>query len=133
MLWRSFRAELAEREVEKEKSRLWTKHNDLEAVRSLIFCDPENGWNEIITDGLLECSGELARQWAYLLRKEIFWGESICDDIVIQRRLNIDYVHRQSSWGPTERNIVGILFVAQLRFVSSKAICGECTYELTTG
>ncbi len=41
-------AELAARPGEEEKRRLWYRHNALEATRPLIFCDPENGWNEII-------------------------------------------------------------------------------------
>lgn len=69
-------AELAAREVEQEKRRLWSAHNDLASVgRPLIFCDPENGWTEIITDDQMECAGELARQWEYQLRKEITWGD----------------------------------------------------------
>ena len=40
--------ELSARPVEAGKLILWTRHNDLESVRPLIFCDPENGWNEII-------------------------------------------------------------------------------------
>ena len=31
---------------------LWTRHNMLEPVRPVIFCDPENGWKEIITEEL---------------------------------------------------------------------------------
>ena len=40
-------AELAARPIENEKRDLWYRHNALEATRPLIFCDPENGWNEI--------------------------------------------------------------------------------------
>lgn len=92
-------AELAAREIETEKIRLWTAHNDLESVRPLVFCDPENGWNEIITPDHLECTGELARQWEYQLRREIFWGESMRDDRVIEPWFNIGYVHTRTGWG----------------------------------
>lgn len=47
-------AELAARPVENEKKMLWYRHNDPEGTRPLIFCDPENGWNEIITDAQME-------------------------------------------------------------------------------
>ena len=40
--------EISERDIEKEKARLWTLHNDLKPERPMIFADPENGWNEII-------------------------------------------------------------------------------------
>ena len=32
---------------QQQKRELWRRHNDLEATRPLVFCDPENGWNEI--------------------------------------------------------------------------------------
>ena len=34
----------------KERCELWRRHNQLEKTRPLIFCDPEWGWNEIITN-----------------------------------------------------------------------------------
>ncbi len=61
-------AELAARPIEQEKRNLWYRHNALEPTRPLIFCDPENGWNEIITPQDLECEGELARRWEMTLR-----------------------------------------------------------------
>ncbi len=42
-------AELAARPIEQEKRDLWYRHNELQPTRPLVFCDPENGWNEIIT------------------------------------------------------------------------------------
>jgi hypothetical protein len=68
-------AEHAERPIEDKKRELWYSHNALETTFSLIFCDPENGWNEIITDDQKECSSDLARDWEMVLRKEILWGE----------------------------------------------------------
>ena len=67
-------AELAARPIEQEKRKLWYKHNALEATRPLIFCDPEVGWQEIITPDQMECEGDLARDWEFRLRKEIFWA-----------------------------------------------------------
>ena len=66
---------LAARPIEGEKRKLWEKHNSLQGIRPLIFCDPENGWNEIFPESKLKCNGELARKWEIVLRKEIFWGE----------------------------------------------------------
>jgi len=37
--------------------------NALEATRPVIFCDPENGWNEIIRPADLACHSPLARTW----------------------------------------------------------------------
>ena len=50
-------AELAARPLETEKRDLWLRHNALEATRPVIFCDPENGWNEIIRREHLDVHG----------------------------------------------------------------------------
>jgi len=45
----------------KKPRRRWRRHNDLQPERPLIFCDPENGWNEIVTPQTsCRCSGALA-------------------------------------------------------------------------
>jgi hypothetical protein len=100
-------AELACLPVETGKRELWYLHNDLKPTRPLIFCDPENGWNEIITDAHLTCHGELAREWEMTLRKEIFWGESMLDDRVIEPWFNVPYVYEESDWGMHETKIGG--------------------------
>lgn len=100
-------AELAARPIEDEKRDLWYRHNQLEPTRPLIFCDPENGWNEIITENQLKCSGSLARDWEMLLRKEIFWGESMRDDRVIEPYFTLPYVYEESDWGMHETKIGG--------------------------
>ncbi|TKJ42003.1 hypothetical protein CEE35_09755 [Candidatus Aerophobetes bacterium Ae_b3b] len=100
-------AELAARPIEDEKRDLWYRHNALEVTRPLIFCDPENGWNEIITNAQIECRGELAREWEMVLRKEIFWGESMGDDRVIEPYFEIPYVYVESDWGMQETKVGG--------------------------
>ena len=100
-------AELSTRPIEEEKKRLWFKLNALEATRPLIFCDPENGWNEIITADQLQCHGDLAREWEMRLRKEIFWAESMGDDRVTQRHFNIPYTYTMTDWGMRETRIGG--------------------------
>jgi len=92
-------AELSARPLEKEKRQLWHDHNCLKPVRPVVFCDPENGWNEIITENQLKCTGELAVKWEMVLRKEIFWGESILDDKVIEQYFEIGYTYNESDWG----------------------------------
>ncbi len=97
--------QLAVRPIEAEKRDLWYRHNALEATRPVVFCDPENGWNEIITPDQLECEGELARGWEMFLRKEIFWGRSMGDDKVIDAVFNVPYVFTESDWGMAEKVI----------------------------
>jgi len=94
--------EFAARPIEDEKRQLWYRHNALEETRPLIFCDPENGWNEIITDAELKCTGELARSWEMHLRKEIFWAESMRDDRVTEQYFNVPNVYTDSGWGLEE-------------------------------
>lgn len=92
-------AELAARPLETEKRELWYQHNGLAPTRPLVFCDPENGWNEIIRQVDLECSGELARAWEMRLRKEVFWGAEMRDDRVVDGIFVVPYVFEESDWG----------------------------------
>jgi hypothetical protein len=92
-------AELANRPIEEEKKKLWYAHNDLVPVRPLVFCDPEVGWSEIIPDDSIRCKGELAQTWEMSLRKEIFWGEYLKDDKVIEPNFNVPYSAFISDWG----------------------------------
>jgi hypothetical protein len=105
-------SELASRPVEAEKRIHWTKHNDLEPERPLIFCDPENGWNEIIPEKTLLCVNELARTWEMFLRKEIFWATKMGDDKVIEPYFNVPYSYSESDWGMHHVQIGGTNFGA---------------------
>ncbi len=100
-------ADLAARPCEDTKRHLWYRHNALEATRPLIFCDPEVGWNEILTDEVLQCRGELARVWEVRLRKEIFWGESMGDDRPIEPYFDLSHVHEVTDWGMHDTRIGG--------------------------
>ena len=93
---------LSESPAEAEKKELWTKHNDLEQARPLIFCDPENGWNEIVAQKDLLCENPLLRLWEMHLRKELFWGEEMKDDRVIERFFDVAYSYEDSQWGLIE-------------------------------
>lgn len=96
-------AELAARPIEAEKRALWYRHNALDkSVRPLLFCDPEHSWKEIITPEQMETSHELARDWEYRLRKEIFWAEQMNDDRVTEPWFNLFWVYRRGDWGVHE-------------------------------
>lgn len=101
--------DLASRSIEAEKRELWRRHNALEATRPVIFCDPENGWNEIILQDQLECRGALARWWEMYLRKEVFWGVQMGDDYTIEPTFNVFHVHSGGleEWGLKETIIGG--------------------------
>lgn len=100
-------AELAARPCEKQKRELWYMHNSLAGTRPVIFCDPENGWNEIIAKEQLLCGDELSRQWEYRIRREIFWGESMGDDRVVEPYFDISHVYTESDWGMHETRTGG--------------------------
>ncbi len=95
-------AELAARPQEADKRRLWQQHNDLLPVRPLVFCDPENSWNEIIPQDDLRCSGELARQWEWHLRREIFWGTQMGDDRSVEPFFDVPHIYQGPDWGLRE-------------------------------
>lgn len=78
---------------------LWRRHNQLEPTRPLILCDPENGWNEIITNTQLQCRGALARRWEMELCKEIFWGEEMGDDKPVEPYFDVPYTVSTDDWG----------------------------------
>ncbi len=82
-----------------ETRRLWTKLNRLERTRPLVFCDPENGWNEIITESQMQCRGKLARRWEMDLRKEIFWAEEMGDDKPLDPYFDVPYTVSPDDWG----------------------------------
>ena len=92
-------AALAALPVMSEKRELWRRHNRLEPTRPVIFCDPENGWNEIITDRQLQCKTKIARRWEMNLRKEIFWGEVMGDDRPVEAIFNVPYTCSADDWG----------------------------------
>ena len=102
-------AELAARPIEDEKRKLWYAHNALQPTRPLIFCDPENGWNEIVNPDRLDCDGVLGRWWEMRLRKEIFWGTQMGDDYTIVPCFDTPHVHSGGleDWGLREKVIGG--------------------------
>lgn len=96
---------LSTRQVEAEKKTLWMRTNSLKAARPLILCDPEFSWREIIPERDLECVNPLARHWEHRLRKEIFWGERMGDDRVVESRFKVGWVYKRTFWGPDTSSV----------------------------
>lgn len=92
-------AEIAASQRMTDTRELWQKLNGLEQVRPVVFCDPENGWNEIITESQMTCSGKLARRWEMDLRKEIFWGDEMGDDKPVEPYFDVPYTVAPDDWG----------------------------------
>ena len=97
----------AEKPIQEMKRRLWTAHNDLKTSQPLVFCDPENGWNEIITQDDLLCQGETARGWEWYLRRQLFTSRVMKDDVVIDAAFPVPYVAGSDGWGVEIRHIGG--------------------------
>lgn len=93
------KAALAARPCEQEKARLWTASNDLHPVRPMVFIDPENGWNEILTPTDLQCADPCARGWEFELRRQIYQAEVLLDDRVIDRFFDVPVVFSKTGWG----------------------------------
>jgi len=92
-------AEIAASEEMKETRELWKDHNMLKKTRPVVFCDPENGWNEIVTEAQMRCRGKIARRWEMDLRKEIFWGEVMGDDKPVEPYFDVPYTVSPDNWG----------------------------------
>ena len=100
-------AELAAQPCQAEKRALWQRHNHLEPTRPVIFCDPENAWHEILPEEDLACRSPLARQWEFILRREIFWGEQMGDDRPIEPFFDIAVPFEKPFWGLREQRVGG--------------------------
>lgn len=90
---------IVDTEENKKKADKWLKLNDLESLEPVVFADPENGWNEILTDEDLQCVDGLARVWEMYLLKQIYWFEEVKDDKVIERYLDVPYSYSDTGWG----------------------------------
>lgn len=81
-----------------KKKELWILHNKLAPTRPLILADPENGWNEIITQDQIKCTHSVSRLWEIQLRKHIFWGKEMGDDFVVEPYFNLPHVYTEKPW-----------------------------------
>ncbi len=90
--------EIAERPEHEKKRLLWKAHNGLEETQPIILCDPENGWNELIPQDQTVCVNSIARHWEQTLRKQIFWGNEMGDDYVVEPYFDVRFVHRETPW-----------------------------------
>ena len=83
----------------KEIFQAWKALNGLKSTRPVLFCDPENGWNEIITNAEMQCAGQLARRWEMSLRKKIFCNDQMKDDTPVDTNFDVPYTVKPEDWG----------------------------------
>ena len=82
------------------------QHNALEPTRPLIFCDPENGWNEIITPDRL-CEGALARDLGNAPAQGDLLGSADARRPGDEPVFDVAHVYTESDWGMHETKIGG--------------------------
>jgi hypothetical protein len=98
-------AEIAARPLMAERKKLWTDHNALVPTRPVLLCDPENGWNEIIPSSAIRCTNSIARHWENWLRKQVFWGEKMNDDYVVEPYFDVPHHYEETSWAVAGKEI----------------------------
>ncbi|MBT3319476.1 MAG: hypothetical protein HN948_06370 [Clostridia bacterium] len=98
-------AQVAAQPKQEQKRNLWLKHNALEQTRPLVFCLPENAWNEILDESALFCENETARYFETRLTKEILWATEFETDRVAVAQFRVPYIYSRTGWGVKEEII----------------------------
>ncbi len=89
-----------------DKAADWVKHNDLQSgSRPMVFCDPENGWNEVILQQDLQCEDEDCRFWEFALLRDLFSATKMKDDKVLEPVIYCGYIHHSTGWGLESKHI----------------------------
>ena len=83
----------------RELAELWKSHNRLERTRPLILARPENGWNELVPESVLQCEDARLREWEMVLRRYVFRHKNIPDDWPLPQSFDIAWVIRWGDYG----------------------------------
>lgn len=81
-----------------ENTKLWLQHNKLQTTQPVILCDPENGWNEIVTEKQIKCKNSIAQHWECHLRKQLFSANEIKDNYVVEAHFNLSHIYNETQW-----------------------------------
>ena len=92
-------ASIAKTQAMRDKKRIWKENHDLKSTTPHVFVDPENGWNEILTDEVFLCKDPLARTWENTLRKKIYSAEVIQDDTVVTKDFHVPWYWTDNGFG----------------------------------
>lgn len=92
-------SEIAARKDMEVKKKLWLDNHDRKSDTPVIFVDPENGWNEILTEEVFQCENPLARTWENILRKDILSADFIKDDRVITANFDVPWYYTEGNFG----------------------------------
>lgn len=98
-------AAIASEPIQQQRKQLWISHNRLDNTKPLIMCDPENGWNEIITPADIQCQHPRLRGYEMDLRMRLFRGEKMHDDVVVDDFINVPHAAHFTNWGMESQQI----------------------------
>ena len=100
------KARIASSSVNRERRRLWYKHNSLGHVRPMILAEISGVMDETLPDTALQCSNELARRLERSLRSELYEHEVLKDDHVLEPWIDVNWKVQASPYvDPSETSI----------------------------
>lgn len=85
----------------------WQKHNDLQDFYPMVFCDAENGWQEVLGEYGLKCEDRTARFFEWELLRLVAYAEKIRDDRVLDGIFYCPLVADGGNWGIVSERIGG--------------------------
>ncbi len=96
-------AEIAALPLHKQKARLWTRLNDLDSVRPMVWIN-EIPWNEMDVDGelTLQCSHPWARDLELGLRQALYQWRHLPADMIVSDYLASPLAIENSGFGISE-------------------------------
>lgn len=74
-----------------ERKKRWISFNALRPEKSMVLCNPEGAWIELIQEKELLCEDERLRQWEVQLRRIIYQWEYLRDDQVYEPWFDINW------------------------------------------
>jgi len=96
-------ADISKLQIHKEKAKLWTKLNDLESERPMVYIN-EIPWHEMNVDNELTllCQNQWARDLEDKLRKTIYQWNHMPGDMVVNDYIECPLVFTSTGMGITE-------------------------------
>ncbi len=96
-------AELAQLPIQAERAALWTRLNDLQPVRPLIWIT-ELPWHELNVDDelTLRCENGWARGWENRFRQQLYQWRHLPGDMILSRELVVGKAIRNTGFGIAE-------------------------------
>ncbi len=91
--------ELAQDPVMEERKQLWTRHASLDSQRPMILAETMGVLDELVPLSSLQCKEEWARGMERGLRELVFRLESVCDDFVIEPRIEVPWFINFGNYG----------------------------------